>query len=175
MTDKKEKILESALELFAREGFKATSTNKVAKNAGVSEGLIFRHFNNKDGLLEAILALGEDRTKLLLADILMETEPKEVLRKTMALGEKMSHKKEDNEFWKLQYKIKWELEYYAQQKIEPLERALATAFEKLGYQEAELEAHLFLLTLDGMATRMYLQEGYQMEPILSYLCKKYDL
>ena len=48
MTDKQEKILQAALELFAKEGFKGTSTNKIAKKAGVSEGLIFRHFENKD-------------------------------------------------------------------------------------------------------------------------------
>ncbi len=37
MTEKQERILKAALELFAQEGFKATSTNKVAKRAGVSE------------------------------------------------------------------------------------------------------------------------------------------
>ena len=44
---KKEQILNAALELFANDGFTATSTSKVAKRAGVSEGLIFRHFGNK--------------------------------------------------------------------------------------------------------------------------------
>ena len=59
MTEKKEKILQAALELFAKEGFYATSTSKVAKTAGVSEGLIFRHFGNKEGLLHAVLDEGE--------------------------------------------------------------------------------------------------------------------
>ena len=49
MTEKQEKIVQSALQLFAQEGYHATSTSKVAKHAGVSEGLIFRHFRNKDG------------------------------------------------------------------------------------------------------------------------------
>ena len=44
MTEKQENILKAALQLFAKEGFYATSTSKVAKLAGVSEGLIFRHF-----------------------------------------------------------------------------------------------------------------------------------
>ena len=47
MIDRKEKILQSALELFAKEGFTATSTSKIAKHAGVSEGLIFRHFGSR--------------------------------------------------------------------------------------------------------------------------------
>jgi len=39
MTNKQEEILLTALELFARDGFRATSTSKVAKHAGVSEDL----------------------------------------------------------------------------------------------------------------------------------------
>ena len=60
MTDKQLNILKIALQLFANEGFHATSTSRIAKEAGVSEGLIFRHFINKEGLLRAILKQGED-------------------------------------------------------------------------------------------------------------------
>ena len=44
MTNKQQKILSSALKLFAKQGFDATSTRSIAQDAGVSEGLIFRHF-----------------------------------------------------------------------------------------------------------------------------------
>ncbi len=40
-----------AMELFADHGYSATSTRKIAKVAGVSEGLIFHHFGTKLGLL----------------------------------------------------------------------------------------------------------------------------
>ncbi|MEM6542898.1 MAG: helix-turn-helix domain-containing protein, partial [Bacteroidota bacterium] len=55
MTAKQEKILNAALELFAHEGYNVVSTSKIAQKAGVSEGLIFRHFESKQGLLNAIL------------------------------------------------------------------------------------------------------------------------
>ena len=58
MTDKQQQILHCALELFSTEGYKGTSTSKIANKAGVSEGLIFRHFKNKDGLLQAIIDNG---------------------------------------------------------------------------------------------------------------------
>lgn len=44
-------IARVAMELFAEHGFAATSTRKIAKAAGVSEGLVFHHFRNKIGLL----------------------------------------------------------------------------------------------------------------------------
>lgn len=173
MTDKKEKILQAALELFAEEGFKPTSTSKVAKKAGVSEGLIFRHFGNKEGLLEAIMQEGEEQAKVLFADIVLESDPKKVIEKYFGLTEKLMADKAGANFWKLQYKIKWELEIYGEHKMEPLELALTNAFKKLGYEMPELEARLLLVNMDGMATRFYLQKGFNITELVAFLYSKY--
>ena len=55
---RREQILATALELFASQGFDATSTKQIAKEAGIAEGLIFHYFPTKASLLAAIL---EDR------------------------------------------------------------------------------------------------------------------
>ena len=81
MTEKQFKILYSALDLFAKEGFNATSTSKVAKQAGVSEGLIFKHFENKSGLLQAVLDEGEKRFRSVYGEIIFESDPAEVVKK----------------------------------------------------------------------------------------------
>ncbi|WP_462252341.1 TetR/AcrR family transcriptional regulator [Ekhidna sp.] len=175
MTEKQEKILNAALTLFAEEGFKSTSTSKVAKRAEVSEGLIFRHFGNKDGLLEAIIQMGEDQAKLLFADILMETDPKNVLRKFIEIGLNTSKDKEAINFWKLQFKIKWELEIYGEHKIEALEQALIKAFQTLRYLQPEKEANLLLTLMDGIATRMMLQKSFDLEGTIEFLKQKYKL
>src|SRR5699024_2460306 len=57
VTQKKDKILQTALRLFADEGYQNTSTCKIACGAGVSEGLIFKHFKCKEGLLQAVINL----------------------------------------------------------------------------------------------------------------------
>jgi AcrR family transcriptional regulator len=173
MTEKQEKILKAALELFAQEGFKATSTSKVAKRAGVSEGLIFRHYENKEGLLEAIIKEGEERAKTLFADIVLETDPKEVIRKTLEFGSKL--KEDEADFWKLQYKIKWEMEIFGEHKMEPLQRALSDAFSKLGYDNAEMEALALLIHIDGLATRFYLQKNFDLEAMVNFMKTKYKV
>ena len=48
-------IVAAALELFAKKGFSATTTDAIAKAAGVSKGLIFVHFPTKQDLLIAII------------------------------------------------------------------------------------------------------------------------
>jgi AcrR family transcriptional regulator len=50
----RDRILGAALELFARDGYSATSTREIASQAGVSEGLIFHHYPSKLDLLRAI-------------------------------------------------------------------------------------------------------------------------
>jgi AcrR family transcriptional regulator len=173
MTEKKEKILHAALELFAKDGFKTTSTSKVAKHAGVSEGLIFRHFENKDGLLQAIMKEGEERIKVIFSDIVFETDPQTVIHKTLDAFSPEKLSEAEAEFWKLQYKIKWELEQYGEHKMEPLQLALTNAFSKLGFDQPELEALRMLVQLDGLATRYFLMEKFEFEPMLVFLKKKY--
>jgi AcrR family transcriptional regulator len=173
MTEKKEKILHAALELFAKDGFKTTSTSKVAKHAGVSEGLIFRHFENKDGLLQAIMKEGEERIKVIFSDIVFESEPQKVIQKALEAFSPSRFSEAELEFWKLQYKIKWELEQYGEHKMEPLQLALTNAFSKLGFDQPELEALRLLVEIDGLATRFFLMEKFDFEPMITFLKKKY--
>jgi AcrR family transcriptional regulator len=48
-------IIEAALTLFARNGFRGTTTKEIAQAAGCSEATIFKHFATKDELYCAIL------------------------------------------------------------------------------------------------------------------------
>lgn len=175
MTKKQQKIINAALVLFAEEGFKSTSTSKVAKKAEVSEGLIFRHFTSKEGLLEAIVQEGENRAKELFAEILSENNPKEVLRKTIQIGIALDTDKDNATFWKLQYKLKWELELYAEHKMIAIQNKLTEAFTTLRYKNPEQEALLLLINIDGMAIRYFLQKNFDIYTITQFLINKYGL
>ena len=173
MTEKQENILKAALQLFASEGYYATSTSKVAKLAEVSEGLIFRHFGNKEGLLQAVLQEGENKLKLLLVDIVMENDPKKVIRKSIEMPGKVGEI--DYDFWKLQYKLKWELEVNNDKKMEPLLMALTNAFTKLDYKSPELEAQLIILFVDGIASAILKESSLNSKTMINFLLSKYNL
>lgn len=173
MTEKQENILKAGLQLFASEGFNATSTSKVARLAGVSEGLIFRHFGNKEGLLNAILQSGEDKLKTLMANIVMETEPREVIRKAIEMPAMVEES--DYAFWKLQFKLKWELEISNDKKMEPLHMALTNAFRKLNYAEPENEAWLIILFIEGIGSSVLKGSSIDANKMMQLLLKKYEL
>ncbi|WP_299246608.1 TetR/AcrR family transcriptional regulator [uncultured Aquimarina sp.] len=173
MTEKQEKIINSALTLFAKEGYTATSTSKVAKHAGVSEGLIFRHFKNKEGLLQAILQQGEARIKELFIPILTSEDPKEVIRLTLEMP--FSVTESEFEFWKLQFKLKWELEYNNPEKMQPLQQALMIAFQKLGYEIPELEAEFIIIFLEGISTAIIKDNMSDKLKFKDFLIQKYKL
>jgi AcrR family transcriptional regulator len=57
----RQRLIKSAFQLFVSQGVTATTTRQIAELAGVNEVTLFRQFNNKHGLLQAVL---EDTTML---------------------------------------------------------------------------------------------------------------
>jgi len=56
LVSKKDKIVQTALELFTEHGFKATTTKEIALKSGVAEGLIFYYFKDKNELLNHLIS-----------------------------------------------------------------------------------------------------------------------
>lgn len=66
-TDKKEQILNAALNEFIEKGYGNASTNKIVKEANVSKGVLFYYFTDKEGLYNYLLEYVVD---LLTEDIM---------------------------------------------------------------------------------------------------------
>jgi TetR/AcrR family transcriptional regulator len=54
-SDRRQQLLETALDLFSRKGFEGATTKEIAAAAGVTEAIIFRHFPTKQALYTAVL------------------------------------------------------------------------------------------------------------------------
>lgn len=60
MIDKRQKIIDAAETLIAESGFQGLSMHKLAKEAGVAAGTIYRYFSDKEDLLQQVrLAVAE--------------------------------------------------------------------------------------------------------------------
>lgn len=61
MSDTKERILLTALRLFARDGYEAVSVSDIAGELGMTKGALYRHYQNKRDIFESIVARMERR------------------------------------------------------------------------------------------------------------------
>jgi AcrR family transcriptional regulator len=53
--DRRQQIVEVAMDLFSLRGFNGVTTKEIADRAGVSQAMIFRHFPSKEAIYSAIL------------------------------------------------------------------------------------------------------------------------
>lgn len=53
--DKRDRIINAAIEEFASVPYEKASTNNIVKNAGISKGLLFHYFSSKKELFEALI------------------------------------------------------------------------------------------------------------------------
>lgn len=56
MSDTKEKILLTALRLFARDGYEAVSVSAIAGELGMTKGALYKHYKNKRDIFDSIVA-----------------------------------------------------------------------------------------------------------------------
>ncbi|HHJ64353.1 MAG TPA: TetR/AcrR family transcriptional regulator [Aquifex aeolicus] len=54
-THTKERISRVALRLFSQKGFKGTTIKDIAREVGITEGAIYRHFRSKEDIIEHLV------------------------------------------------------------------------------------------------------------------------
>lgn len=59
----REKIIEVSLELFAHRGFSGVSVRDIAKEVGVRESALYKHFKNKQDILDQIIVEMQKRIR----------------------------------------------------------------------------------------------------------------
>ncbi|RMG19308.1 MAG: TetR/AcrR family transcriptional regulator [Bacteroidetes bacterium] len=171
MTEKQQRILEVALRMFAEHGYDGTSTSKIAREAGVSEGLIFRHFSNKEGLLNAIMEQGKQIARAAYGPVLEQTDPRAVLRGVLELPFNM----QEHHFWRLLYALKWQTQVYDHSLSAPLKHALLGVFTRLNYADPEAETEVVLALIDGLATAIILRKPHNLQHMKQAILEKYHL
>lgn len=58
---RQEQILEAALDVVSRQGMKGLNLGAVARRVGLVPSALYRHFENKDSIIDALLTLIESR------------------------------------------------------------------------------------------------------------------
>lgn len=72
----KERILNVAIEEFAQNGYKATSTNVICKKANISKGLLYHYYNSKENIYITVVRHVIDTFKRNIAINIKESNKK---------------------------------------------------------------------------------------------------
>lgn len=84
-------LLETAIEVFAQRGYQATTMDEIAERAGVSKGMLYIYFKNKEALFGAVFRwYGQVISEMMLAEIAGIQNEIEQLEKIAAVWGKVA-------------------------------------------------------------------------------------
>ena len=179
-TKTKQKILEHALINFAEKGFKGTSINDIANSAGISKGLAYNYFKNKNELMISVFGLLAEEFAEIFLSTQKEDNPQKKLKQM--INTTFNKLREDEKFWRLYFNFIMlpELNKEANELLSGfLEEAFATLeklFKEMNVPNPSEESKIFASILDGICFHyMFDKNNYPIEKMRKYLIKKYCL
>ncbi|NLG05900.1 MAG: TetR/AcrR family transcriptional regulator [Clostridia bacterium] len=94
----KEKIIQVSLELFAKKGYDGVSVREIAKAVGVRESALYKHYKNKEDILEKVI----EAVKESISKTYMEYQVPEAVSNDVTAGyQKLMDKELLDMAWKL--------------------------------------------------------------------------
>lgn len=104
----RQRLIATALRLFARDGYAETSVKAIAKEAGVAQGLLYHYFVSKEALVQAIFAECMAQVQESFAAGGMETGGPPEERLTRIIRRSFEILRANLDFWKLTYVIRFQ-------------------------------------------------------------------
>lgn len=173
MINRKQRIAQVALQLFGEKGFEHTSTQLIAKEAGVSEALIFKHFGSKEQLLDFVIRSGYKRIIESNRGFLEGRQPLDFIHSVIELPYKLVS--EEPQFWKLQSRLGDNVTATKQHErfLQPMPALLVQAFKFLGYEHPQQETELLMLLIEALWKEEVNKTSEQTQGLRAFLKSKY--
>ena len=173
------KILEAALEQFAKKGFHGTSMNDIAKAAGVSKGLAYNYFQSKKHLLETLLNLFNEMSAEFEQVIENSNDPYEKIKLLINYSFKYVEERED--YWLLYMSLVFQPDVMksAMKVIDRIYdsfyKMLENIFKDIGLKNYVAEARIYGALFDGIFLGYFVnKEKYPLEKVRKQFLKKYS-
>jgi AcrR family transcriptional regulator len=177
--ERKLQIIEAALEVFAQNGFHKASISEIAKEAGISKGLLYNYFQDKEELLIEVMSGG---ITYLLRAFTIETNESAAsqLKKMILKGFDLMD--EDEKHWRLYFSAMMQPDVQQlvmaklMESLLPVFDNLAKIFGKMGFENPFHEARIFGAVLDGLGLNYMLDaETFPKEYCIKRLYEIYEL
>jgi AcrR family transcriptional regulator len=168
------KILTAAIEVFKKHGYHQTSMEQVAKDAQVSKGSVFHHFESKTNLALTIIKEISFQYIHQLRDLshLQKLTVDSILSAALddiASGLGLTQLLFSLFLEHITTQDSKELDKLSRMYIEPIYAEMATIFQKLELSNPKLKSRLFFATLDGLAIQFSLENRWDDQLLLESL------
>lgn len=169
------KIEQAALQLFGEKGYDNTSTALIARQAGVSEALLFKYFLSKEKLFEYLIKQGFRRIVEANRGIVAEKDPRVLIENVIDLPYKLVHDEPD--FWKVQDKEfnRPLVQKYFQRFMSPIDNLLKQAFIEVGAPSPELTTLQLLLLIQSLWRNLLYPHDANLPNLARHLKQSYGL
>lgn len=171
-------IIETALELFAQNGYKGTSIAQIAKEAGISKGLAYNYFESKEKLAEATFSSLNEKIAEVFGVLSNIEEPAEQLK--IMIEQTFSLVENREEYWRLymsfilQPDVKGIAELVMGKFLDDTLGFVKELLIKLNIPNPEVETRIFGAILDGVCFHYLLDtKNYPIKEIKKYLIDRY--
>jgi AcrR family transcriptional regulator len=175
---RKREIMDTALELFANEGFYATSISKIAGNAGISKGLLYNYFDGKEDLIRAIIFDGLDNLTRFIDPNKDGTLTKDEMR--YFIEEMFNALVQEKYFWRLYFNLFFQpqvlrlVEKRLLVMIQTYLKMLTEYFASTGSEDPATDAIFFGALLDGIGFQFMADpERFPLDKVKNKLIKMY--
>jgi TetR/AcrR family transcriptional regulator len=101
-----ERILASALDLFAVKGYDATPVREICEAAEITKPTLYHFFGSKDGVLQALMASGFARFRAIVEDAMASPGSFEQ-RMTLVARSVFDSATREPKFWRFMHGIVW--------------------------------------------------------------------
>lgn len=167
---KRELILNTALRLFAEHTFRGTTIDEIAREAGISKGLIYNYFNSKDELLAAIFEIHADSVHPFFQSGNL-TNPVDALIEEV-FDSTISQIESDTEMWSYYYVLSFQFmldnsikHRYAGEKEHTIE-ALKSLLISLKVPDAEFEVYTFMALFQGAILNFIYRHDFPIRQVI---------
>jgi AcrR family transcriptional regulator len=175
--ERRKSILEVALRLFANKGYESTSISQLAKEAGISKGLIYTYFESKEALLKSLVLDLNEMEQDFWEDI-QNDDPTKMLENILNIYFKTLVENKDK--LRLISALTFQIEKFdfiqdlASQKMSAYLQLFEDLLSKINFPQPKDEALLLGALLDGIATQfLVIHSDYPLNQIKNILIDKY--
>jgi AcrR family transcriptional regulator len=160
----KQKILDAALEIFARYGYHSSSVSSIAQKAGISQGLMYNYFKSKDEVLYELMI---GMIVPLVKEIMPVQPEQEMEKKDMIklISSSVDFAIKYPDYWKLYISVFVQPDVIpkifdkVRELFTPFITALTSYFKAKGEKDPLTMTRYFLAVMDGVQMHMIFDPG----------------